>query len=39
MMMSAVVSLPSIESVDRNNYKIIPITLKFEIPYFTVSGI
>lgn len=32
-------NLPSIASPDRNNFSKIPISLNFEIPYFTVSGI
>ena len=38
-MMRAQFGFPSIEDEKRENYKKIPIQLKFEIPYFTVSGI
>jgi len=37
--MEATFSLPSIASPERNNFNKIPISLNFEIPYFTVSGI
>mmetsp|Transcript_26607 Transcript_26607/g.30787 ORF Transcript_26607/g.30787 Transcript_26607/m.30787 type:complete len:431 (-) Transcript_26607:38-1330(-) len=32
-------SLPTVVSPDRDNFSKIPITVAFEIPYFTVSGI
>jgi AP-1 complex subunit mu len=32
-------SLPSVANEDRENFKKTPIQVKFEIPYFTVSGI
>lgn len=35
----ATVYLPSIESEDRFYFKKIPITLNFDVPHFTVSGI
>jgi len=31
--------LPSVSSADRDAYTKTPITVKFEIPYFTVSGV
>lgn len=37
--MEGTFSLPSIVSSERNNFYKIPISLNFEIPYFTVSGI
>jgi AP-1 complex subunit mu len=37
--MEATYALPSIVSPERNNYTKIPISVNFEIPYFTVSGI
>ena len=39
MSMTASFSLPSVPSPDRDNFAKIPISLTFEIPYFTVSGI
>jgi len=36
--MNAEFKLPTIESPNRNKYKKNPINIKFEIPYFTVSG-
>ena len=38
-MMRAAFGFPSIEDEQRQKYSNIPIQLKFEIPYFTVSGI
>ena len=32
-------SLPSLESSDRHNFARLPVSVEFEIPYFTVSGI
>ena len=37
--MKAQFNLPSVSSDDREKYLKIPITVNFEIPYFTVSGI
>jgi AP-1 complex subunit mu len=37
--MEGTFSLPSIASPERNNFNKVPISLNFEIPYFTVSGI
>lgn len=37
--MRAQFGFPSIKDESRDNFKKIPIQLKFEIPYFTVSGI
>jgi AP-1 complex subunit mu len=37
--MRAQFGFPSIKDEARDNFKKIPIQLKFEIPYFTVSGI
>ena len=37
--MRAQFGFPSIKDDARDNFKKIPIQLKFEIPYFTVSGI
>lgn len=31
--------LPSVHSEERDNFRKVPITVLFEIPYFTVSGI
>ena len=39
MLMKATLKLPTIESEERNNFRKIPVTINFEIPYFTVSGI
>lgn len=36
--MTAEFKLPTIESPNRQKYKKMPINIKFEIPYFTVSG-
>lgn len=38
-LMRAQFGFPSVESEDRQKYSRIPIQVKFEIPYFTVSGI
>ena len=38
-LMRAQFGFPSIQDEARDNYKKIPIQIKFEIPYFTVSGI
>ena len=38
-LMRAQFGFPSIKDDSRDNFKKIPIQLKFEIPYFTVSGI
>jgi len=37
--MRACFGFPSIKDEARENYQKIPIQIKFEIPYFTVSGI
>ena len=39
MHMKTRMSLPTVVSSERNNYKNKPLKLSFEIPYFTVSGI
>jgi len=36
--MNAEFKLPTIESPNRNKYKKQPVNVKFEIPFFTVSG-
>lgn len=37
--MRAQFGFPSIQDEKRDEYKAVPIQLRFEIPYFTVSGI
>eukprot|EP00330_Aristerostoma_sp_ATCC50986_P005477 CAMPEP_0114584350 /NCGR_PEP_ID=MMETSP0125-20121206/8058_1 /TAXON_ID=485358 ORGANISM="Aristerostoma sp., Strain ATCC 50986" /NCGR_SAMPLE_ID=MMETSP0125 /ASSEMBLY_ACC=CAM_ASM_000245 /LENGTH=433 /DNA_ID=CAMNT_0001778669 /DNA_START=43 /DNA_END=1344 /DNA_ORIENTATION=+ len=37
--MRAKFALPSVKSSDRDNFSKIPVSINFEIPYFTVSGI
>eukprot|EP01017_Pseudomicrothorax_dubius_P036380 TRINITY_DN5201_c0_g1_i10.p2 TRINITY_DN5201_c0_g1~~TRINITY_DN5201_c0_g1_i10.p2 ORF type:complete len:433 (-),score=133.73 TRINITY_DN5201_c0_g1_i10:1826-3124(-) len=39
LLMKATFSLPTVVSPDRDNFKKAPISLQFEIPYLTVSGI
>jgi len=39
MLMKATIHLPTIVSEERDNFRKIPVTVNFEIPYFTVSGI
>ena len=39
MLMKASLKLPTIVSEERNNFRKIPVSINFEIPYFTVSGI
>ena len=38
-LMKANLKLPTIVSEERNNFRKIPVSINFEIPYFTVSGI
>ena len=38
-LMRAQFGFPSIESEERQKYSRVPIQIKFEIPYFTVSGV
>jgi AP-1 complex subunit mu len=37
--MKASLKLPTIVSEERDNFRKIPVSITFEIPYFTVSGI
>lgn len=38
-LMSAVLTLPTVKSPDRENFAKVPIEINYEIPYFTVSGL